>query len=75
MTTEYFTTAVYSNVTERFHPDWLPKELYFHQHWVQYLDVFESIPDYIYYILGIYIAFVGILGTFGNFLVVWFFAS
>ena len=71
--TAIMTTQIPSNTTEMFHPDWLPKELYFHPHWIQYLDTFETMPDYVFYILGIYIAIVGILGTFGNGLVIYFF--
>ena len=50
-------------------------DLVLHPHWKLYEDEILSVPAYIHYLIGIYIAIVGIMGTLGNALVIYIFAT
>nr|AGL94564.1 rhabdomeric opsin 3 [Platynereis dumerilii] len=54
---------------------YLPNDLYFHPHWRSYRPFLEELPDIIHWVIGVYIAIVGMIGVIGNFLVIFFFST
>jgi hypothetical protein len=45
-------------------------KLYFHPHWLQYVDVIDGASDWFIFGIGIYITIVCLAGIFGNVAVV-----
>ena len=79
-TMDYFNTTsnFTDNVTVNPYQDLLDMYfggVYVHPHYYQYLDYIINLPDIYFYLMGIYIAIVGLIGTFGNLLVVYIFCT
>ncbi len=62
------------NITQGPPPYFDNPELIFHPHWRLYREVIDNIPDAAHYVLGLYIAFVGVIGITGNIVVIYLFA-
>jgi hypothetical protein len=50
-------------------------DLVMHPHWKMYEEELLNVPPFHHYLIGIYIAVVGIMGTLGNALVIYIFAT
>ena len=62
-------------VTTPYPPFFNDPDLLFHPHWRYYRSMIENIPDVVHYVLGVYIAAVGILALLGNGVVIYLFAK